>query len=283
VHHAFIDGRQGLLFFADFDSDSREQDVQAMHDAHTAPAGDSTRRTLIAIAALLAAYAATAFAGWPQHGRDLIVQAQATHEKAHADAGRPATEHGHADDEHAHAGTSPPPLTVLPFVLLLAAIAILPLTSRLSHWWEHNSSKLLVAGGLGLVTLAFYTFLHRHPLDIHFPAHAVAAPAASGPNWGLGSAVLVNALLAEYVPFITLLFALYVITGGVRIEGDLVATPTVNTLFIATGGLLASFVGSLAGDHHLLSALLSEENKVLGHDQLTAILPAMFNHVENSG
>ncbi len=241
---------------------------------------DPSRHVLTGLVLTLAAYAVAAFLGLPQHGRDLIVAAQAA--GAHGDDGHAAAEHGGntaggdtaggttAGGAHVapHGAAAAPPLwTVLPFVALLAAIAIFPLTSGLAHWWEHNSSKLLVAGGLGLVTLAFYTFLHRHPLDIHFPAHAVAAPAASGPNWGLGSAVLVNALLAEYVPFITLLFALYVITGGVRIEGDLVATPTVNTLFIATGGLLASFVGTTGAAMLLVRPLLdtNSERKWVAH------------------
>ena len=131
----------------------------------------------------------------------------------------------HAD----HGSTAPPLAAVMPFVVLLGAIAILPLVPAASHWWEHNSSKLLVAGCLGLVTLAYYTLLHRGPVEVHFPAHDVVPAASHGPSWAAAAAVLANALLAEYVPFIVLLFALYVITGGVRIEGDLEATPTVNT------------------------------------------------------
>ena len=193
-----------------------------MHDAHHAPASSTDPKiALIGIALVLAVYAGAAVFQWPQHGRDLLVSAQASHghEDGHADA------HG--------AGAAPPPLAVVPFVLLLGAIAVLPLTPPLQHWWERNSSKLLVAGLLGLVTLGYYTFIHRHAVELHFPAHAVVAAAESGPAWGVAGAVLANALLAEYVPFIVLLLALYVITGGVRIEGDLEATPTVNTAFIA--------------------------------------------------
>ncbi|MEI7684752.1 MAG: sodium:proton antiporter [Planctomycetota bacterium] len=151
-----------------------------MHDAHSAPTVDSTKRTLLGIAVALAAYAAATAAGWPQHGRDLIVEAQAAHgPAAHASTEHAATEHATTEQTHGsgHAGTAPPPLTVLPFVLLLGAIAILPLTSRLSHWWEHNSSKLLVAGLLALITLVYYTLFHRQPVDLHFPTHATVAPA----------------------------------------------------------------------------------------------------------
>jgi Na+/H+ antiporter NhaD/arsenite permease-like protein len=238
-----------------------------MHDAHSAPAVDSTKRTLLGIALAVAAYAAAAAAGWPQHGRDLIVEAQAAHgSAAHADADHAPTEHATTEQPHGggHAGTAPPPLTVLPFVLLLAAIAILPLTARLSHWWEHNSSKLLVAGLLALITLVYYTLFHRDPVDLHFPTHATVAPAVAGPSWGVAGAVLANAMLAEYVPFIALLFALYVITGGVRIEGDLVATPNVNTAFLAIGTLAASFIGTTGAAMLLIRPVL-ETNKERRH------------------
>jgi len=225
------------------------------HDSH-ATVG-RTDPTLTVIALLLAAYAAAVLVGWPQHGRDLLVAAQAAH--GHADA--------HAEHEathDAHAGTPPPAITVLPFCLLLAAIAILPLTARLSHWWEHNSSKFLVAGILGLVTLAYYLFLHRHAVDLHFPVHSTVAPAVAGPSWGVAGAVLGNAFLSEYVPFIVLLFALYVISGGVRIEGDLEATPGVNTTFLGVGALAASFIGT-TGAAMLLVRPLLETNKERRH------------------
>jgi Na+/H+ antiporter NhaD/arsenite permease-like protein len=226
------------------------------HDSHATVGRTDPTLTLIAL--LLAAYAAATLAGWPQHGRDLLVAAQAAHAHPDAEAGQ----HGAAHD--AHAGTSPPSVTVLPFCLLLAAIAILPLTARASHWWEHNSSKLLVAGVLGLVTIAYYLFAHGHPVDLHFPTHAAVAPAAAGPSWGVAGAVLANAFLSEYVPFIVLLFALYVISGGVRIEGDLVATPRVNTTFLGVGALAASFIGT-TGAAMLLVRPLLETNKERRH------------------
>ena len=162
-----------------------------MHDSHAAGGGsDATGRTLAGIGLLLAAYVAAAGAGWPQHGRDLLVAAQAAHAPADADD-------GHAEPRADHAGTAPPAATVIPFCLLLAAIAILPLAPPLAHWWEHNSSKFLVAGLLGLVTLAYYLLFHRHPVDLHFPAHATVAPAAAGPSWGVAGAVLANAFLSN--------------------------------------------------------------------------------------
>ncbi|MFM9059664.1 MAG: sodium:proton antiporter [Planctomycetaceae bacterium] len=231
-----------------------------MHDTPDRPATPPRRDpTLVGIAVVLAGYVVAAVAGWPQHGRDLLVAAQAAHGAA------PATDHAAAAD-HA-AATAPPPPTVLPFALLLAAIAILPLVPAASHWWEHNSSKLLVAGLLGLVTLGYYALVHRGGVDLHFPAHSVVPAAAAGPSWSAAGAVLANALLAEYVPFIMLLFALYVITGGVRIEGDLEATPTVNTAFLGLGALIASFIGTTGAAMLLVRPVLetNRERKHVAH------------------
>jgi len=227
-----------------------------MHDAAPANAG---RLPLWGIAVAIAAYLAAAALGLPQHGRDLLVRSQAAHADDHA-----AAPHGDAAAPAGHVVAAPPLATVLPFALLLVAIAILPLTPGASHWWEHNSSKLLVAGLLAAVTLGYYLLGHRHPIDLHFPAHAVVQPAAAGLSWSTVGTVLVNAILAEYIPFITLLFALYVITGGVRIEGDLEATPTTNAAFLAVGAVLASFIGT-TGAAMLLVRPLLETNRERRH------------------
>jgi Na+/H+ antiporter NhaD/arsenite permease-like protein len=230
-----------------------------MHDAAPAGAG---RLPLWGIAIALAAYLVSAALGLPQHGRDLLVHSQAAHADDHD-----AAPHGDAGAPESHAVAAPPVATVLPFALLLAAIAILPLTPGLSHWWEHNSSKLLVAGLLAAVTLGYYLLGHRHPIDLHFPAHAVVQPAAAGLSWSTVGTVLINAILAEYIPFITLLFALYVITGGVRIEGDLEATPTTNAAFLAVGAMLASFIGTTGAAMLLVRPLLetNRERRQVAH------------------
>jgi Na+/H+ antiporter NhaD/arsenite permease-like protein len=236
--------------------DSTPDAVSTTASATPAP---TSARVAAGIALLLAGYAAAAVCGWPQHGRDLLLQAQAAHHEPLHDG--PA---GHTPA----AGTTAPPLPlVLPFAALLAAIAVFPLTPGLAHWWEHNSSKLLVASALACLTLAYYAFAHRHPVDLHFPAHSSVMPAPAGPSWGLAGAVLANALLAEYVPFIVLLFALYCVTGGVRIEGDLEATPTVNTIFLAVGALAASFIGTTGAAMLLVRPLLetNRERRIVAH------------------
>ena len=246
----------------------------------TAPSTDtirhSSRITLTGILVLVALYAASACLGIPQHGRDLLVASHA----AHNDHGSSTVDHSHTNnDTHANdsdnhsenntphheesheVGTPPPAWAVTPFVVLLGAIAILPLIPSLAHWWEKNSSKLLVAGILGGCTLAYYLFIHTESIEQHFPAHFIVSPPSGGLSWSITGTVLANALFAEYVPFITLLFALYAITGGVRIEGDMQATPTANTILLALGALLASFIGTTGAAMLLVRPLLETNHE----------------------
>ena len=136
-------------------------------------------------------------------------------------------------DQH----VSPPPLfTIVPFVLLLGAIAVLPLLPATEHFWESNLHRFYVAAALAALTVAYYLFLHPAPIVGHFPTHHLS-PATEGEtlHWGTVGDVLANALLQEYVPFIVLLFSLYTISGGIRIEGDLPAHPLTNTAFLGRG------------------------------------------------
>jgi Na+/H+ antiporter NhaD/arsenite permease-like protein len=120
-----------------------------------------------------------------------------------------------------------PLYTVLPFVFLLLTIAAFPLW--IPRWWEGNRNKLLVACLLSLPVFALY--LMRRP----------------------GALVEMG---EEYVSFIVLLAALYVIAGGVLLQGDLVATPLTNTGFLAVGAGLASVVGTTGASMLLIRPLL---------------------------
>lgn len=124
-------------------------------------------------------------------------------------------------------GSALPLYAVLPFGLMLLVIAVFPLW--LPHWWESNRNKLLVACVLGLPILGLY--LWRGP----------------------GALV---AMGEEYVSFIILLAGLYVISGGVLLRGDLVATPLTNAGFMAIGSVLASFVGTTGASMLLIRPLL---------------------------
>ncbi len=189
------------------------------------------------------------------------------HGEEHAD------EHGeedHHESSHgSHAVASAPPVwTVAPFVALLLCIAILPLIPATEHWWESNVSRFSVAAGLGLLTLMYYGTMHDSPIDGHWPAHYTSAPSEDGGfQMGLVSTIIENAMFAEFVPFIVLLFSLYTISGGIRISGDLQANPMTNAIFMAAGGILASFIGTTGAAMLLIRPLLetNQERKHVVH------------------
>jgi len=135
-------------------------------------------------------------------------------------------------------GTALPLYTTLPFVAMLLAIAVCPLW--VPHWWERNLNKFLVSCALGFPVLLFY--LARQPL------------------------ALVR-MGEEYVSFILLLAGLYVISGGILLRGDLEATPLTNTVFLALGSVLASFIGTTGASMLLIRPLLqtNRERKRVKH------------------
>jgi Na+/H+ antiporter NhaD/arsenite permease-like protein len=141
---------------------------------------------------------------------------------------------------------------VLPFVFLLSAIALLPLARWTAPWWESNRHRFLVAIACSLLTLLYYL--------LWFPDGGVSASVR----------LLVRAVCDEYVPFIVLLFSLYTISGGIRLEGDLRATPAVNSTFLLTGGLLASLIGTTGAAMLLIRPVL-DTNAERRHVQHTVV------------
>ena len=175
------------------------------------------------------------------------------HGDDHGDAhGEPAVEladdgHDHeGDDDHALAGGDELPrlwgIGILPFVGLLACIAVLPLLKRTHHWWEANRNRFFIA-----VVCALLTILYAVVIDGRDMA-------------GVGH-ILDHALLVEYVPFIVLLFSLYVISGGISLTGDLEATPVTNTMFILVGAAIASFIGTTGASMLLIRPLLQTNSE----------------------
>src|SRR5436305_7849984 len=92
---------------------------------------------------------------------------------------------------------APSILSTMPFVVLLLAIAILPLHHGTLHWWEKNRNKLLISILLATITLVYYWL---REVGFH---HAGDASAAGFETFW---AVLKHALLADYVPFMVMLF-----------------------------------------------------------------------------
>lgn len=120
-----------------------------------------------------------------------------------------------------------------PFAIMLLSIAVMPLIA--GKWWENNLHKLYVALALSVPT-GYYLIAN-----------------------GMGEN-LQHQILKDYLPFIILLGALFIVTGGIRINGDIQARPRNNTLIMAIGYLLASFIGTTGAAMLLIRPLL-EFNK----------------------
>jgi Na+/H+ antiporter NhaD/arsenite permease-like protein len=176
-----------------------------------------------------------------------------------------APEHGGEAEKIAI--TPPPFAAIAPFALLLGAIAVFPLLKRVSHWWESNLHKLAVAAVLGAATLSYYLIWHPHPIDVAWPAHYLVMPNIHGLNVEMTWGVFITSMLHEYVPFMILLFTLYTICGGIRIEGDLPAHPRTNAIFLAVGAVLASFIGTTGAAMLLIRPVLhtNRERKHVVH------------------
>ncbi|BBO35129.1 sodium:proton antiporter [Lacipirellula parvula] len=228
------------------------------------PLSSERSKMLWAILAMLALYGTSFAVGLPQGWTVAALGGHHAEEPAvdgTADAHKGANDVEHAADAH-HAGSPPPLWTVAPFVLLLGAIATFPLIHATEHWWEHNRNRFIVAAGLGALTLAYYAFLHHEPVEAHWPGHAiVAAHDGSVFQTEFVATIFGNALLQEYIPFIVLLFSLYTIAGGIRITGDLEATPTTNATVMLIGGLLASLIGTTGAAMLLVRPLLETNHQ----------------------
>jgi Na+/H+ antiporter NhaD/arsenite permease-like protein len=155
-------------------------------------------------------------------------------------AAAPAPAPGPAKEGHSQAakhdvqeelGKLLPYWTVIPFVVILLSIALIPLIQ--GHWWESNLNKGVVSTLCSLPILAYLVWI--------------------GP---LGMEVLAETL-QDYYGFIILLVALFTISGGIHLEGDLKATPAVNSAFMGVGAVLASFIGTTGAAMVLIRPLLN--------------------------
>ena len=109
----------------------------------------------------------------------------------------------------------PNPWMILPFALLLGAMAVVPLFAP--DWWSRHYPK--VSFGLGAVTLGYYVFVLRDTPRVLHTAH-------------------------DYFSFIVLVGALFVVSGGIHIGVKGGATPFANVVFLLVGALLANVLGT---------------------------------------
>ncbi len=119
----------------------------------------------------------------------------------------------------------------MPFVCMLLSIALLPII--LPYFWHDHYGKISL-----------------------FWALAFLVPFGIMHGFERGFVEFQHTLTLEYAPFIILLFALFIISGGVRVTGSLAGTPLVNTLFLTLGTVLASLMGTTGASMLLIRPLL---------------------------
>jgi Na+/H+ antiporter NhaD/arsenite permease-like protein len=126
----------------------------------------------------------------------------------------------------------------IPFAGLLLSIALIPLFAPI--FWHHHFGKVAAAWSLAFLV----------PFAIAF------GPSAAGLS-------LAHAAIAEYIPFIVLLTALFTVAGGIFIKGNLHGSPGLNTAILAIGALLASFMGTTGASMLMIRPLIrANDNRV---------------------
>ncbi len=119
----------------------------------------------------------------------------------------------------------------VPFAGILLSIALVPLLAPI--FWHHHFGKIAAAWALLFIV----------------PFALVLGP-------GIAAAGFVHALLAEYIPFIILLTALFAVAGGIFIRGNLHGSPGLNVSILAIGSVLASLMGTTGASMLLIRPLI---------------------------
>ncbi len=106
----------------------------------------------------------------------------------------------------------------IPFVGILLSIALFPLVAP--RFWHHHFGKISAFWGLSLAV----------PFLLMYGGEAMLE--------------IIHIYLADYVPFIILLWALYTVAGGILVSGSFAGSPLVNTGMLLFGTVIASWVGT---------------------------------------
>jgi len=146
----------------------------------------------------------------------------------------PESASDHADDKGAHGhvnlGETLPLYSCIPFACMLLSIALLPLIA--GNIWHHHFGKISAFWAACLALPFIYAYK------------------------GIAVYEIFHIILADYVPFIILLWALFTISGGILLKGSLRGTPIVNTVIILIGTILASWMGTTGAAMLMIRPLL---------------------------
>jgi Na+/H+ antiporter NhaD/arsenite permease-like protein len=119
--------------------------------------------------------------------------------------------------------TEPNRLAMVPFAVLLLAIALGPLIAR--HHWERHYHKLCLA--LAGIVCFYYLLVLKQPARV---VHA-----------GM-----------EYATFMVVVGSFFVVAGGIHLRAKAPSSPLRNTLFLLAGALLGSLIGTIGASMLLI-------------------------------
>jgi len=131
---------------------------------------------------------------------------------------------------HHDLGSTLPLWSVIPFVGILLSIALLPLF--MPHFWHQNFPKLS----------AMWAALFAIPFLYIYGSTAVVE--------------ILHIYFIDYIPFIILLWGLFVASGGILVSGTLHGSPKVNSVILIIGTILASMIGTTGASMLLIRPLL---------------------------
>ncbi len=143
-------------------------------------------------------------------------------------------------------GTILPLFSAIPFVGMLLSIALGPVI--IPNIWHHHFGKIS-AGWAALMAI---------PLVIFYQ--------------GEGIYEILHVLIADYIPFIVLLGALFTVGGGILVRTSLKGTTAVNAGFLMIGSLLASWMGTTGAASLLIRPFL----RVNKHRKYKAFMVVFF-------
>ena len=119
---------------------------------------------------------------------------------------------------------------LIPFIGILLSIALIPLIKP--SFWHHHYGK--VSAFWGILFLIFFS--------INFFDHTLF--------------YILEVYLREFIPFIILLLALFTVSGGILITGNLSGTPILNLSILLIGTCLASIMGTTGASMLLIRPLI---------------------------
>ncbi len=120
---------------------------------------------------------------------------------------------------------------MIPFAGILLSIAILPLAAP--GFWHHHFGKVSAVWA-ALIVIPF-AVIHGVPSAVY---------------------EIIHLLLLDYIPFIVLLLALFTVTGGIHIKGNLHGSPSMNTALLAIGTVLAGWMGTTGASMLLIRPMI---------------------------